>query len=482
VQVSRRRFVRQTAASAAFLGLGRYAAAQGPGHGPSPLQPYLNEADGYGPLVDDPARILDLPDGFSYRILSRAGERMTDGFILPAQPDGMAAFQGPDGNVILVRNHELTPDRPPHEGPFGYAFELLADVDARFLYDRTTEGRPHLSGATTLVYDPVARRTEAQFLKLAGTIRNCAGGRTPWDTWISCEEAVDLAGELNMQDHGYNFEVPASAGPGLIEPVPLKAMGRFNHEAVAVDPETGIVYQTEDRVDGLFYRFLPATPGQLTDGGRLQALCLRDGGAFDTRNYAETGEPRLVLDNSVPVRWIDVDDVESPEDDLRTRGAELGAALFARGEGIWFGDGELYFTCTNGGLARRGQVFRYVPSPAEGTPGEAAAPGGLTLHLEPNNALLLESVDNITIAPWGDLILCEDNVPEANVVTDYGTYNFLRGVTPAGRIYTLARNRYPGGSELAGACFAPDGETMFLNIQAAGLTLALTGPWGTRRE
>lgn len=265
VQISRRRFVRQVAVSAAFLGLGRYADAQGPGPGGrggrGPLQPYLNEADGYGPLVDDPARILDLPDGFSYQILSRAGERMTDGFYLPAQPDGMAVFSGPDGRVILVRNHELATGRPPHEGPFGYAFELLADVDARFLYDRTTEGRPHLSGATTLVYDPADRRTEAQFLKLAGTIRNCAGGQTPWNTWISCEEAVDTAGELNAQDHGYNFEVPASAGPGLIEPVPLKAMGRFNHEAVAVDPATGIVYQTEDRVDGLFYRFLPATSG-----------------------------------------------------------------------------------------------------------------------------------------------------------------------------------------------------------------------------
>lgn len=219
----------------------------------------------------------------------------------------------------------------------------------------------------------------------------------------------------------------------------------------------------------------------MADGGRLQALCLRDGGAFDTRNYAETGEPRLSVGDGLPVRWIDLGEVESPEDDLRTRGAEAGAAVFARGEGIWFGDGELYFTCTNGGLARRGQVFRYVPSPAEGAPSEETAPGRLTLYLEPNNALLLDSVDNIVTAPWGDLILCEDKVAQANVVTNYGAYNFLRGVTPAGRIYTLARNRYPGGSELAGACFAPDGETMFLNIQASGLTLAITGPWGARR-
>jgi secreted PhoX family phosphatase len=393
----------------------------------------------------------------------------------------MAAFPGPGGRVILVRNHELPANHPPHEGPFGYQFERLADIDARLIYDATTTGRPHGGGTTTLVYDPAAGALERQFLSLTGTLRNCAGGSTPWNTWISCEEAVDTAGEINAKDHGYCFEVPATVEMGLAPPVPLTALGRFYHEAIAVDPDTGIVYLTEDRVDGLFYRFLPDTPGRLADGGRLQALVVRGRDAFDTRNFAETGAPGLRVGERVPVRWIDLDEVEAPEDDLRTRGAEAGAAIFARGEGLWFGRNQLYFACTNGGLAQRGQVFRYVPSPDEGTAPEAATPGMLELFIEPNNALVLESVDNLSVTPWGDLLLCEDTAAPPNAVTRYGAFNYLRGVTPEGRVYTFARNRYPGGLELAGACFSPDGSTLFVNIMEAGLTLAITGPWDRRQ-
>lgn len=198
---------------------------------------------------------------------------------------------------------------------------------------------------------------------------------------------------------------------------------------------------------------------------------------FDTRNYAETGGVRLAVRESLPVEWLNIDDVEAPKDDLRTRGAALGAAVFARGEGMWFGNGEVYFACTNGGLSQRGQVFRYKPSPAEGTPAEADKPGELVLYLEPNNSALLESCDNVTVAPWGDLLICEDNAAPAPVVGTGSASNYLRGVTPGGQIYTMARNRFLGISELSGICFAPNHPTMFVNIQVPGITLAITGPW-----
>ena len=481
--ISRRQFVQGAAVSAGFLGLGRYLHAQGRGAAaaaPPEIQPYLNEVEGYGPLVADPHRILDLPKGFSYKVLSRTGDTMSDGLRVPAAPDGMAAFPGQNGRVILVRNHEMPQDWS-FDGPFGLEGELLDKIDVTRLYD-AGKGRPHLGGTTTLVYDPATGRVERQFLSLGGTLRNCAGGATPWNSWISCEETVDLAGETNEKSHGYNFEVPASAEPTLTQAVPLKAMGRFYHEAVAVEPRTSIVYQTEDRVDGLIYRFIPSTPRVLANGGRLQVLAIRDRKTFDTRNYAETGAPRLPVGESQAVRWIDIDNVDTDRDDLRTRGAALGGAVFARGEGMWYGNGEVYFTCTTGGLGMRGQVFRYIPSAAEGTAGEERAPGKLELFLEPNNASIMESCDNVTIAPWGDLILSEDNAAPGPAVVRQNQLNYVRGVTPQGKVYTLARNRYAGVSDLAGACFAPNHPTMFMNIQWPGITLAITGPWNEARR
>ncbi len=488
--ISRRQLVRQAAAvSAGFLGLSQYLHAQTGTGGtagraggaaaapppPPPPQPYLGQIRGYGPLVSDPRRILDLPKDFSYQILSHTGNVMDDGFRVPGAPDGMATFAGSNGRVILVRNHELTADNYSL-GPYGWTNELFAKTDRSRVYD-AGHGHPHLGGTTTLVYDPATRKVERQFLSLAGTLRNCAGGPTPWNSWISCEETVDLAGEDNERDHGYAFEVPASPTPGLVTPTPLKAMGRFYHEAVAIDPRTGIVYQTEDRVDGLVYRFIPTRPGNLAAGGRLQVLAVRDRKTCDTRNFAETGAPRIPHGEWLAVHWLDLDNVDTKRDDLRTRGAALGAAIFARGEGMWFGRGEVFFACTNGGLSQRGQVFRYVPSAAEGTAGEDAAPGRLQLFVEPDNAQLLESVDNLTVAPSGHLFLCEDNAAPAPTVVRQSAQNYVRGVTPDGKLYTFARNRYAGVSELSGVCFSPDGSTMFLNIQAPGFTLAIVGPW-----
>lgn len=426
-------------------------------------------AGGYGPLVPDPARVLDLPPGFRYRVVSRAGMGMSDGLRLPGRPDGMHAFPGPGGAVVLVRNHELEPWAPDH------AFVARApDAGQRArLYDAGGDTPIGRGATTTLVYDPGRGELARQFLSLGGTLRNCSGGATPWGTWISCEEDVRRAGEDGAgRDHGYNFEVRAGA-ERLARAEPLRAMGRFYHEAVAVDPGTGIVYQTEDRMDGLFYRFLPVARGRLARGGRLEALRLREApGAFTGNHRRRTvpaGEP-------LAVAWVALDEVESPRDDLRYRGRERGAAAFARGEGMTVerdaADGavSIWFMCTAGGANGAGQLWRYRPSPAEGTPGERTAPATLALFLEPNDRRLLHHGDNLTTAPTGDVVVCEDN----------RTRQRLLGVTPAGGVYELAANPR-GDSELAGAAFSPDGATLFVNIQDRGVTLAVQGPWAARR-
>ena len=415
--------------------------------------------EGYGPLLPDKAKVLELPKGFSYKIISKAGEKMDDGLILPGKPDGMAAFPGPNGTTILIRNHEINPAVNPSLGPFGKQNALLTDAIRTKMYDADTklkEGSTAacLGGTSTMVYDTKSHKVVRQFLSLTGTLKNCAGGLTPWGSWITCEETTDRASKTLAQDHGYNFEVPVTAKPTLTKAVPLKAMGRFNHEAVAVDPKTGIVYETEDRGDGLIYRFIPKVKRQLAKGGKLQALAVDGLPSLDTRNWEEQN---VGVGAKLPVKWLDMNDVESPKDDLRQRGFKKGAAQFARGEGMWYSRDSIYFACTNGGKKKDGQVWRL---------------NGNTLELfaEPNDEALCDNCDNLTVAPWGDLILCEDG----------GAEQFLVGITPEGKFFKLGRNA-KSNSEFAGACFSPDGTTLFVNIQHAGLTLAVTGPWAMRQ-
>ncbi len=146
----------------------------------------------------------------------------------------------------------------------------------------------------------------------------------------------------------------------------------------------------------------------------------------------------------------------------------------ARGEGIHWGDNELYLTATSGGPIERGQILRYVPSPDEGQDGERARPGRIQLFVESLDEKAMNMADNLTVAPWGHLIVCEDNYSAA-------IRNHLKGVTPDGKLYTLGRNVFQGNSELCGCVFSPDGEVLFVNIQYPGVTLAITGPWDTVR-
>ncbi len=409
---------------------------------------------GYGALVPDPAGLLDLPPGFSYRVLSRLGDKMDDGGTVPDRADGMGCFDIGNGEIALVRNHEL---QPQHDagGPIAKGFGK-----------RNGEFVP--GGTTTIVLDAATLTVKRQFRSLGGTIRNCSGGVTPWGTWLTCEEAPTGPGQPRgdglERSHGWVFEVPAAAR-GLVDAVPLTAMGRFNHEAAAVDPATGIVYQTEDRDDSVLYRFLPNVPGKLAEGGRLQAMVIE--GLTDTRNWKSAA---MEVGRPYRVSWVDLDNVEAPKDDLRQRAAAKGAALVARGEGLHMGvergKSEVFACCTSGGAKQLGQILKL-------TPGLAGAPDMVELFFESESTDQFNYGDNLTVAPNGHLIVCED---QYTAIVD----NHIRGITPQGAAYTLAR--LTAQTELAGGCFSPDGKVLFVNAYGPTATLGDHGAVGRLRR
>ena len=447
------------------------------GIGYGPLSPKLPEnADELLGIIKDgfdlgTTPILELPPGFNYTAISITGQSMNDGALVPGLHDGMAAFPGEKNTTILVRNHEV--------GSNGSNPVVPSNGNK---YDQ-------LGGGTTNIVVGPDRRVRYQFASLAGTIRNCAGGPSPWGSWISCEENVSLPGASGgvTKKHGYNFEVPASPTVNVAEPIPLVAMGRFNHEAVAVEPETGYVFQTEDEGDSLFYRFRPYVKGDLRSGGVLEALKITDSrinSLTDPRNgqsiiEGSTGSAHTVRGiqslKNVPleVSWVTIDTPDPVNNDsattVRRQGRNKGAARFSRGEGAWFGNGATYFVCSNGGDAGKGQVFSYRSDLND------SARGTLTLVVEaPANPdgsdATLAAPDNICVAPFGDLILCEDG----------GGTEYVVGVDGNGDLYRFAANIF-NGSEFAGACFSPDGKTFFVNLQSPGITCAIWGPWTLKR-
>lgn len=435
----RRLFLRSTAA--AFAGLAANGCANRATLGSA------RAFTDYGPLVPDPAGLLDLPRGFSYRLLSSLGDAMSDGGTVPNKADGMGCLPLGRDEIVLIRNHELVP-ADKAGGPLAKGYG-------------TRNGEVVPGGTTNIVLDARTLQVKRQFRSLAGTIRNCSGGVTPWGSWLTCEESPtgpgQRYGEGLARNHGWVFEVPANA-TGLVDAVPLTAMGRFNHEAACVDPATGVVYQTEDRDDGVLYRFLPAAPGRLHEGGRLQAMVVD--GITDTRNWDAA---RMQVGARFPVRWVDCDDVEAPRDDLRLRAAANGAALLARGEGIHMGNRDVFICSTSGGQRKLGQIFRLIP-------GHRGADDALELFFESEREDQFNYGDNLTVGPNGHLIVCEDQYTKT-------VDNHLRGITPDGRAYDFGRLRLP--TELAGGCYSPDGKWFFVNAYAPTRTVAITGPWAS---
>tara|TARA_B100000959_G_scaffold98375_1_gene104071 strand:+ start:2892 stop:4262 length:1371 start_codon:yes stop_codon:yes gene_type:complete len=422
----------------------------------------------FGPLKADPRKILDLPNGFNYTVISEQGRMMNDGLLTPAQADGMAAFQNKNGNINLVCNHENHPASFKNSA-FGVDNQYLEKLNSELIYDLGEKVTPGTGGTTTIEYNPVTRKTIRQHMSLIGTEYNCAGGPTPWGSWLSCEECFKAPGTTFEREtvvkrekrHGYIFEVQA-LNPKVSIPIPIKDMGRFEHEAAAVDPFSGIIYLTEDKHRSLLYRFIPNKKNQLSLGGKLQALSFANKPSFDTRNW---------FDDSIKegawheVKWIDLENVDPDENDLRLRGFDKGAARFARGEGICYAENSVFMTATIGGTERMGQVFEYRIN-REFSKNSRGAAGHIKLLAESNNESLLQHADNIIMSPWNDLIICED------------TYNYcgLVGIEPNGSQYIFADNTYTD-SELCGVCFSQNNSVMFVNIQDRGLTLAIHGPW-----
>jgi len=413
-------------------------------------------------LIPDPKGIINLPYGFTYNIISRHEDKMDDDLTVPDAADGMACFKGSGDNIILIRNHELghlplLQNSLWEKNPFGKNQSKFMKKNSKKFYDIKRNKTECFGGTTTIVYNTKTKKVENQFLSLAGTLVNCSGGPTPWGTWISCEETVKKAKGKITKNHGYNFEVSAKEKINLSNPMPLKSMGRFRHEAIAVDPERGFVYQTEDREDGLFYRFIPKVKQKLKKGGRLQALSISGYRGLDCTNWEKNS---FTLGESRKVKWVDMDNVESPKDDLRVRGRNKGCAFFARGEGIWYADDYVYFTSTTGGKEKCGQIWRYKHQK------DNLSDGVIELFFESKSKDILNMPDNITVAPWGDLILSEDGKGHDRIV----------GVNMSGETYNIAKNIL-NKSEFAGACFSPDGKILFVNIYRPTLTLAISGPW-----
>lgn len=417
---------------------------------------------GYGPLIPDPNGLLDLPEGFRYRVLSREGDRLRSGEgQVPSNHDGMTALAGRSSGshgrrVHLVRNHE---NRTTAKIP--------VPTVAGLTYDPAGKG-----GCTALTLDS-RNHVLSERVAIAGTAVNCAGGPTPWGTWLTCEETEDKAGTNGYtKDHGFIFEVDP-ANPYRSGAVPLTAMGRFQHEAIAVDPRHGIVYETEDAFEkpfGLFYRFLPHAPhgglGSLRAGGRLQAM--RVPGVPDLSSIQETGASFEKLE------WVDVPDPLAAQTPIRFQDfGPKGITHAQKLEGCYWGGRSVYFVSSfarsaEGSAADHyGQIWRYDPAARRLT---------LVIVFGPDTDVQLpgESPDNICLAPSGGLMVCEDGNGAQHVY----------GVTRRGEVYAMARNaqnigtpQQPEWGEFAGVTFSPDGGTMYVNCYTPGTTFAVTGPW-----
>ncbi|GEO94123.1 alkaline phosphatase PhoX [Kocuria turfanensis] len=475
-QISRRGFLRAGTLGLVFAGLGGVASCGRPNH------PTTQAVAGYGQLIADPEGLLALPSDFTYTVIARSGETSTSEGAYPSDPDGMGVFTGPDGGSILICNHE-NDGSEPHGVP---TVEGLT-------YDPGAAG-----GTSTLVVDAEGRRT-ARYTSLAGTVNNCAGGVTPWGTWLSCEETSARAGEDGLtKDHGYVFEVDPQSLEDNIDksPVPLKFLGRYSHEAVAIDPSTTQIYLTEDAADpnGLYFRWTPP-PGFVAGRGALRELAESEGGdvAGQLQAMQCLDDGAVVADLSeatsigtrYDVLWMDIFDRDGQDESVRRQFSNDGITRAHKLEGQWWGDGGVYFVSSyadvpdqpgeegsTGDLPsgapqhHNGQVWFYDPSAETVT---------LTVLFgvreDPNLEMRFERPDNITVSPQGGLILAEDGDGTSHLV----------GVTSEGRAYAMARNDY-NDSEFCGPTFSPDGQLLFVNIQSPGFTLAIAGPWGRSPE
>ena len=465
-RTDRRQFLKQGVVVAGGLGLGlaawsRFAANKSP--------PVTHPLLGSLTTAKDQTTglpLLKLPEGFRYRSFAWAGEQLADGFVSPGACDGMGVVDDKNGIVTLVRNHELRGSDGPNGDP-GKAWDVTG------------------GGTSTLKFDTRTERLVDSRISLAGTLNNCAGGVTPWGTWLSCEEAPftpasrHLGGDLKQKtwhlkhakkSHGYVFEVHPE---GESAPQPIVPMGQFYHEAAAIDPETGVVYMTEDTAPYAgFYRYVPEVPGQLGAGGKLQML--KVGGHRELIDA-------VVLNKQMEFSWVDIADpgqghTPGTHDGagVVTQGVAAGGTAFVALEGCIYHQGSIYFTSKAGGGAAAGQLFRLD-----------IAPGRLELIFEATKHDSFTGPDNIVVSPKGSLIICEDRL---GMFTEA---QYIAGLDDQGGLFAFCQTNpnlegsFAGHdlrktalrSEWAGACFSADGQWMFVNLYNPGVTIAITGPW-----
>ncbi|SBT44526.1 alkaline phosphatase PhoX [Micromonospora auratinigra] len=431
--------------------------------GPAAARAACRPAVGYGELVEDPAGLLALPPGFSYTIVAQAGvTTLESGQATPSDADGTGCFRAPQGSV-LVNNHEIGGSEP-------YGVPALAGLT----YDPGARG-----GTTTIEVDAHGRRLR-EYVSVAGTHNNCAGGITPWGTWLTCEETEQKAGGKYLKDHGYVFEVDPHDRAANQNPVPLKFLGRYAHEAVAVDPYTHSIYLTEDagNPNGLYFRWTP--PAGFRGGkGALRALAQRPDGDTAGRLQAMScylGSQHItdLATATTPgtrykVEWVDVPDRDAKTVSVRKQFTDEQVTRSRKLEGAWWADGGAYFVASFARLAdgsvneHDGQVWFYDPRTETVT---LKTIFGVNTDPAADNGNF-DGPDNITVSPYGGVILAEDGEGVSHLV----------GVTAQGKAYPLARNEL-NESEFTGPTFSADGKILFANIQDPGYVFAITGPWG----
>ncbi len=510
---SRRSFIKTSSTLAAAPFVGTLGA----------LQSRIAHASGFSALVASPygpvapvndlttgLPLIKLPAGFSYKTYGWTGDMMTDGQPTPGSHDGMGVVRsrrvGRNTEMVLVRNHERGNSTAPIITP-NAGYDMVAAVGST-----SVPG----GGNTNLVFRD--GNWVSSVGSLSGTLTNCAGGVTPWGTWLSCEETISSrvstvgAGGATGKKHGYVFEVPADAAQ--TSSAPIVGMGRFQHEAAAVDPVTGFVYETQDatRVSG-FYRYEPTVTtgalGSLVQGGTLKMAKIK---------RIANGQPQYPtapllapqLGDAFELEWVTIDNPDADPVAVAggyfpfvpgnttvagcfKEGFDKGGAQMSRGEGIWYYNRSMYIVDTAGGVSGGGTV---------------GGGDGCVWELDLDSQILTcifvvpagqpsvgNNADNITISPKGGVLLFEDGGTHTLNGIIYGCR--MMGVQPDGNTFVFAENNLTAavraqavamgkaagtgdgrGAEFCGGCFSPDGRVLFVNIQTPGITFAIAGPWG----
>lgn len=445
-------------------------------------------ASPYGPIapVNDLTTglpLLKLPAGFSYKSFGWTGDAMTNGLPCPGAHDGMAVVTtrrvGRSTEMVLIRNHELS-------GTSSSAF-----FGAPAVYDAGTTSGAYSAGGNTNVTFRDGNWVSVS-PSLGGTRTNCAGGPTPWGSWLTCEEVGSDSSSNQGKKHGYVFEV--AADPVQTSAQPIIGMGRFAHEAVAVDPATGIVYQSEDSSGKSgFYRYIPnvtqGSLGSLAQGGTLQMAKVVG------QNNVNVAPAQL--DQTYALEWVTINNPDQNRGNATglngqtltscagpfVQGWQQGALRMNRGEGMWYHDGKVYIMDTSGGTVNLGAIWELD-----------LATQVMTCIYSTSGASVGNMGDNLTVSPRGGLVICEDASNAAN--DEFGLGQRLMGLSPEGETFIFAKNNINltaaqlaaagkstslagahNTNEFAGACFDPTGRWLFVNIQTPGITFAITGPW-----